>query len=182
MTPGATMKIVVNDQVHLTEFRSGDKPALIEHLNDRDIYNRTLRIPFPYTEADADEWLALVAKITEKQGQPVHWAIRNADDALIGGCGFDGFQVEKSHRGEVGYWLAKPLWGQGIMTAVVQRVSHHAFENFGLVKITAHVFLHNPASARVLEKCGFQQEGLLRRHFVKDAKFIDARLFALLKW
>ena len=72
------------------------------------------------------------------------WAIRTADDALIGGCGFDGFQVGKSHRAEVGYWLAKPFWGRGIMTAVVQRVCQHAFEEFGLVKITAHVFTPQP--------------------------------------
>ena len=67
------------------------------------------------------------------------------------------------------------------MTAVVQRVCQHAFAEFGLVKITAHVFTHNPASARVLEKCGFVQEGLLRKQFVKDGKFIDVKLFALLK-
>ena len=67
------------------------------------------------------------------------------------------------------------------MTAVVQRVCRHAFEEFGLVKITAHVFSHDPASARVLEKCGFQEEGFLRKHFHKDGQFIDARLFALLK-
>lgn len=175
------MRIVVNDQVHLSEFRSSDKDALIEHLNDRDIYERTLRIPFPYTDASADEWLALVAKVTKQQSRPVHFAIRTADDALIGGCGFDGFQVGKSHRAEVGYWLAKPFWGRGIMTAVVQRVCQHAFEEFGLVKITAHVFTYNPASARVLEKCGFQEEGLLRKHFFKDGQFIDARLFALLR-
>jgi ribosomal-protein-alanine N-acetyltransferase len=175
------MKIVVNDQVHLSGFRSSDKPALVQHLTDRDIYDRTLRIPFPYSEASADEWLALVAKITEQQGRPVQCAIRTADDALIGGCGFDGFQAGKSHRAEVGYWLAKPYWGQGIMTAVVQRACQHAFEEFGLVKITAHVFSHNPASARVLEKCGFHEEGFLRKHFLKDGKFLDARLFALLK-
>ena len=175
------MKIVVNDQVELSEFRSSDKPALVQHLNDRDIYDRTLRIPFPYTDATADEWLALVARITEQQGRPVQFAIRSADDALIGGCGFDGFQVGKSHRAEVGYWLAKPYWGQGIMTAVVQRACQHAFEDFGLVKITAHVHPHNQASARVLEKCGFQQEGFLRKHFLKDGQFLDARLFALLK-
>ena len=81
------MKIVVNDQVHLSEFRSSDKPALIQHLNDRDIYDRTLRIPFPYTDAAAHEWLALVAKITQQQGRPVHFGIRSVDDALIGGCG-----------------------------------------------------------------------------------------------
>ena len=166
------MKIVVNDQVHLSEFRSADKSALIEHLNDRDIYDRTLRIPFPYAENDADEWLALVAKITKQQGRSVHFAIRSADEALIGGCGFDGFQVGKSHRAEIGYWLAKSFWGRGIMPAVVQRLCQHAFEEFGLVKITAHVFSH---------KCGFQQEGFLRKHYVKDDKCIDARLFALLR-
>lgn len=175
------MKIVVNDQVHLSEFGSSDKPALTQHLNDRDIYERTLRIPFPYTDAAADEWLALVVKITQQQGRPVHFAIRSADDALIGGCGFDGFQVGKSHRAEVGYWLAKPFWGRGIMTAVVQQVCRHAFDEFELVKITAHVFAHNPASARVLEKCGFQEEGFLRKHFVKDGQFLDARLFGLLR-
>jgi RimJ/RimL family protein N-acetyltransferase len=175
------MKIVVRDQVHLSEFQASDKDALVSHLNDRDIYDRTLRIPFPYTDADADEWLALVAKITQQQGRQVHFAIRSADDSLIGGCGFDGFQVGKSHRAEVGYWLARPFWGRGIMTVVVQRVCQHAFEELGLAKITAHVFSHNPASARVLEKCGFQQEGFLRKHFLKDGRFIDARLFGLLK-
>ena len=175
------MKIVVNDQIHLSEFRSIDKDALAEHLNDRDIYDRTLRIPFPYTGADADEWLALATRITTEQGRPVHFAIRRSDNSLIGGCGFDGFEIGKSHRAEVGYWLAKPLWGRGSMTAVVGRMCQHAFAEFGLTKINAHVFSHNPASARVLEKCGFQQEGFLRRHFQKDGQFLDARLFALLK-
>jgi [ribosomal protein S5]-alanine N-acetyltransferase len=175
------MKIVVNSQVHLCEIRSSDKPALVEHLNDRDIYERTFRIPFPYTADDADAFLALVAKATEQQGQPVHFAIRSADDALIGGCGLNDFEIGKSHRAEVGYWLAKPLWGRGIMTAVVQRVCQHAFADFGVVKIIAHVSTLNPASARVLEKCGFVQEGLLLKHFLKDGQFIDVKLFALLR-
>lgn len=175
------MNILVNDQVHLSEFRSSDKNALVEFLNDRDIYERTLRIPFPYTDADADTWLGLVVKITKEHGRPVHWAIRGVKECLIGGCGFDGVQLAKPHRGELGYWLARPYWGRGIMTAVVRRICQMAFEEFGLEKITAHVFPHNPASARVLEKCGFEQEGFLRRHFLKDGQFIDARLFALLK-
>ena len=175
------MNIVVSDQVHLSEFRSSDKPALVQHLNDRDIYDRTLRIPFPYTDACADEWLALVTKITQQQGRPVHWAIRTADDALIGACGFSGFQVGKSHLAEVGYWLAKPYWGQGIMTAVVRRLCRHAFDEFGLVKIIAHVHTQNQASARVLAKCGFEEEGFLRKHFAKDGQFLDARLFGLLR-
>lgn len=100
---------------------------------------------------------------------------------MIGGCGFDGVQVGKSHRAEIGYWLAKPYWGRGIMTAVVRRLCDFAFEQFGLVKITAHVFADNGASAKVLEKCGFQQEGYLRKHYLKDGQFLDSRLFALVK-
>ena len=91
------------------------------------------------------------------------------------------FEIGKSHRAEVGYWLAKTFWGRGIMSAVVRRVCQHAFDEFALVKIIAHVVTHNPASARVLEKCGFQQEGFLRKHFCKDGKLIDVRLFGLLK-
>lgn len=175
------MKIAVNNQLHLSEFRPSDKFALIQHLNDRDIYDRTLLIPFPYTDAVADDWLALVAKIAKQQGRPVHFAIRSADDALIGACGFSDFQLGKSHRAEVGYWLGKPFWGRGIMTAVVGRLCQLAFEEFGLVKILAHVHPHNSASTRILEKCGFQQEGYLRQHFLKEGQFIDARLFGLLR-
>jgi RimJ/RimL family protein N-acetyltransferase len=175
------MQLVVNSQLHLSEFRAADRAALVEYLNDRGIYDCTLRVPFPYTEQDADAWLALSEKITQEQGRPVHFAIRDAAGALIGACGFDGFQAGQSHRAEIGYWMARPFWGRGLMTAAVQRACSHAFEEFGLVKITAHVFTHNPASARVLQKCGFVQEGLLRKQYRKDDRFLDAWLFALLR-
>ncbi len=175
------MNILVNEQVHLSEFRPSDKPVLVEHMREKEIYDRTLRIPHPYTEADAEEWFGIVANATRQQGRAIHFAIRTADGFLIGGCGFDGFQFGKSHRAEIGYWLAKPFWGRGIMPAVVRRVCRHAFEEFGLVKITAHVFTTNPASARVLEKCGFEREGYLKKHYLKDGRYLDAWLYGLLK-
>jgi len=173
------MNIFVDEQIRLSEFRTSDKVALIQHLNDRNIYERTLRIPYPYTAADAETWLAIANKPDANHGPLHHWAIRTADDSLIGGCGF-GFDEAQSHRSEIGYWLATPYWGRGIMTAVVRRLCEHAFDEWALVKITAHVFLHNPASARVLEKCGFKQEGVLRKHFLKDGQHVDVRLFGLL--
>jgi RimJ/RimL family protein N-acetyltransferase len=178
---GAVVEIRVNEQVRLTEFRPSDKPALVEHLREKEIYDRTLRIPFPYTEADAEEWFGIVARTTQQQGQVVNFAIRNSDEFPIGGCGFDGLQVGKSHRAEIGYWLAKPYWNRGIMSAVVEKLCRHGFEELKLVKLTAHVFAANPASARVLGKCGFVQEGYLKKHYFKDGQYLDARLFALLK-
>ena len=174
-----TVQIPVNDTIHLSALRPSDKPALFEHLNDRDIYERTLRIPFPYTEADADYFLRVDAEATAKHGHPVHFAIREASGKLIGGFGFDG--LTSGHRAEIGYWLAKPYWGNCIMTEVVGAVCEFAFANWKLVRITAHVFHFNDASARVLEKNGFELEGVLRKHHRKDGKFLDARLFALVR-
>jgi [ribosomal protein S5]-alanine N-acetyltransferase len=172
-------KLVINSHIHLSMIRSSDKAAYLEHLKEKEIYDRTLHIPFPYTEAQADQWLAHVQKLTMKHGQPVQWAIRNETDYLIGGIGFDGLDLGKSHRAEIGYWLAKPYWGRGIMTAVVKKACEFAFNEWELLKITAHVFAFNLASARVLEKCGFREEGYLRNHFQKDGRLIDVRLYGL---
>src|SRR5262249_19021259 len=155
--------------------------ALIEHLNDRGIYERTLRIPFPYTQANADEYLAFVERQIQEHGQPLAWAIRDEQNRLIGGLGFEGLEVGKSHRARIGYWLGRPYWGRGIMPAVVRRVCAFAFTEFRLLKITAHIFAGNTASARVLEKCGFQAEGYLKKHYLKDEQFLDAIPYALLK-
>jgi RimJ/RimL family protein N-acetyltransferase len=173
------MKITVNEQIHLSEFQPSDQAAYVEHLQEKEIYDRTLRIPYPYTEAHFQEWLGKVDKATQQQGRPVHWAIRRVDGRPIGGCGFDDFQLGKSHRAEIGYWLAKPYWGRGIMTGVVKRLCELGFSEFRLIKIIAHVFAGNLASARVLEKVGFEQEGYLRKHHFKDGRYLDARLFGL---
>ncbi len=173
------MHLEVRPQIALTEIRPADKPALLEHLAAREIYENTLRIPYPYTEDDADQWLAMVAQSTREHGRPVHWAIRQ-NERLIGCCGFDHLALGRSHRAEIGYWLAEPYWGRGIVTAVVGKLCEHAFGPWGLGKLSAYVFADNAASARVLEKCGFAQEGYLRRHFFKDGRFLDARLFARL--
>src|SRR5688572_12798346 len=134
------MEIRVNEHIHLSELRPSDQAACVEHFKEKEIYDRTLRIPYPYSEAEFQEWLKIVERATQQQGRPVHWAIRNDAGFLIGGIGLDGFQLGKSYRAEVGYWLAKPCWGRGIMTAVVGKVCEFAFSEFALVKITAHVF------------------------------------------
>ena len=149
----------------------------MQHLNDRQIYERTLRIPHPYSEADADAFLARVPTTMGKDNQPTHWAIRNERDELIGVLGFNDFQPGTSHRTEIGYWLARPYWGQGIMTDTVRAACDFARAQWQVVKVEADVFAGNPASARVLEKCGFVQEGLLRKHVRKDGRDLDVWVY-----
>lgn len=67
------------------------------------------------------------------------------------------------------------------MTDAVRSYVDYAFRELNLVKLTAHTFEFNVASARVLEKNGFKLEGRLRKHLLKDGKLIDARFYGLLK-
>ena len=170
-------RIFVNDRIHLSEIQATDKTAFIEHLNDKELCERMLTIPFPYTEDDADKFLGKVNDTTAKYGHPVHFAIRDHREQLIGVIGFH--DLDCGHIAEFGFWLAKPLWGQGITTSVVRSACDFAFKEWKLARIVAYVFESNKASARVLEKCGFECEGLLRKHYKKDGRFIDAKLYAL---
>ncbi len=166
----------VNQRVHLTELRASDRAALLNYLNEADIHRFTCRIPYPYTDAAFDEWSEIVASATERFGEPINWAIRDRDESLIGGIGFDN--LIKGHRAEIGYWLAKPYWGQGIMSSVVGSACEIAVSHWQLTRITAIVFEDNLASVRVLEKNGFAHEARLRKYFKREDHFSDAFLYA----
>lgn len=171
--------IPIRDGLMLTEIRDSDRDLLAEYLNHPDIYANTLRIPSPYKPADAEKYLAILAENAAKQGYATNFAIRDAAGNLIGGCGLDGLVV--GHRAEIGYWVARPFWGQGIATAAVRAACEYGFNRWQLVRIAGLVFSFNPASARVLEKNGFEYEGLLRKHAQKMGQFYDCRAFALVK-
>lgn len=172
--------MITNEHWYLDAFQSSDKKRLTQCLQDRDIVQNTLNIPFPYTEKDAEEWILLKDAETAKNGQPVSFVIRNADGELIGAVGFNGLKIGQSHAGEIGYWLAKSYRGRGIATQAVQATCKIAFQNFGLVRIEGRVFESNLSSSRVLEKSGFNLEGLMRKSEKKDDKFIDVKLYALI--
>jgi len=79
LRPTATcnqLRIEVSDRIHLSEIRDSDKSAFVQHLNDRDIYDRTLRIPYPCGEEDAQKFLEIVSEATAKHGHPVNDVIR----------------------------------------------------------------------------------------------------------
>jgi len=95
------MHLPVTDRISLTEFRPSDKATCVERIGGREIYDRTLRIPHPYTEAHFDQWLNIVAEATEQHGQPIHFVIREGD-SLIGSVGFDGLTKATRPRSGIG--------------------------------------------------------------------------------
>jgi [ribosomal protein S5]-alanine N-acetyltransferase len=175
------LKINVRSDVYLSPVREADKTAVTEYLSDRDIHLNTLTIPYPYTEADAEMWIRKRLEHTQRVGHVVSFVIRNADGKVIGGVGADNLDPNADYKAEIGYWLAKPYWGTGIMTDALNAFIEYAFAKFDLRKLVAHVFELNTGSARVLEKNGFKLEGHLRKHYLKNGEMVDARAYGLLK-
>ena len=172
--------IKVNENISLSEITVNDCAAMVEYLAEKEIFDNTLNIPYPYTAKDAEDIVNHFKILKLKHKRLTNWAIRNVEYKLIGIIGFhNGI---KSHKSEIGYWLAKPYWGKGIMTQVVQKVCHMAFQKFDLIRITATVFEKNIASAKVLEKCNFVLEGAcLKNYYIKEGKEFNAKLYALTK-
>lgn len=79
---------------------------------------------------------------------------------------------------EVGYWLGEPFWGKGIVTDAVSVIVPVAFERFNIVRLQAGVFGNNPGSMRVLQKCGFVREAVLRNAITKNGVVMDEVMHA----
>ena len=174
------MDITVSRGIYLTQITEADKPSLLKYINDPDIYKYTLKIPYPYKEEDADFWINFVEESRIKERVLKHWAIKNENDELIGGIGFHSKYGKQSHKDEIGYWLGKSFWNKGIMTEVVKKTCEIGFSEFNLTRIEATVFNRNTASKKVLYKNRFVLEGTLKKFYLKDDKYIDADIFALL--
>jgi RimJ/RimL family protein N-acetyltransferase len=171
---------VVNG-IHLTLIDHSDASGLVKHLNHIEFYNNTCSIPHPYTNADATKFINAVIDFEKKHELQRDWAIRNPDGEQIGGIGLLYSHGLKAHRSELGYWLAKTHWNRGIMTTVLKRFVEYIFDTTPFVRLEALVFKGNDASCRVLEKAGFHREGLIQRAYVKEGKYLDAHLYAVLK-
>lgn len=171
----------VSNGIVLTAFRPEDKPSLLRWMEDDTIHRFTSHIPHPYTDADADAWLNKTREMEEQYPARPNWAIRTAAGKLIGGIGRLMRNGADSHCDEIGYWLAQPYRGKGLMSLVVQRFCDYWFTYSPLIRIEARVYHINPASARVLEKAGFDYEGLQRRKMFKNGQYLDVLLYARLK-
>ena len=166
--------VLETERLTLREFSESDIAELVPLIGAREVAATTLRIPHPYREEHAREYLAMVAKENE-----LRLGIRLRDGALIGGI---GLHPEASHeRAELGYWIGVPFWGNGYATEAARAVLRHGFEKIKLHRIFASHFEGNMASANVLKKIGMRHEGCMRQHILKWGKYFDLELYAILR-
>ena len=114
-------------------------------------------------------------------GQPRILRVGTQPACQCGAAGAIGFKVGKDVErisAEIGYWLAEPYWGRGVVTEVLITITKYAIDTFALKRVFAVPFEWNDASFRVLEKAGYIMEGRLLNSSIKDGKIISQRMYA----
>jgi RimJ/RimL family protein N-acetyltransferase len=125
--------------------RLDDAKQVAVLANERRIAENTAGIPHPYRVDDAKQWIS--AAILQSGAFVI-----TIGGEVIGACGLEGAQL--------GYWIGLPFWGCGYATEAARGVIDHAFGDLGHMVLTASARISNPASRRVLEKCGFEWTGV----------------------
>jgi ribosomal-protein-alanine N-acetyltransferase len=151
-------------KVVLREWKKSDSTALAKIANNKKIWDNVRdRLPYPYTEQDAKEWLALV----KKQKIVTTFCIE-ADGELAGSIGFTLKEDVYRKSAEIGYFIGENFWDQGIATEAIRQLVSYIEKNFDLVRIYAEVFEYNKASMKVLEKNGFYLESIRKKAAIKN--------------
>ena len=105
---------------------------------------------------------------------------RKADDRLLGTCTLFNFH-EACRRAEVGYGLGSHAWGRGYMLESLIALLQYGFDVLDLHRVEADIDPRNQPSGRILERLGFQQEGLLRERWIVGDEISDTAFYGLLR-
>jgi ribosomal-protein-alanine N-acetyltransferase len=164
----------------LRAFTADDAEPLFEHARNPNVTRFTLWDAHQ-SVSDTLNFVHDYALLRYREGTAEPYAITvTPDPRPVGACGC--FWAAKPHQTmELGYWLAEPFWGRGLTTEACRAVLALAFAEYGPERIQARVIDGNHASARVLAKLGFREEGTLRRSLFRRGNFEDVRMFSVLR-
>ena len=164
----------------LTPLETHDVPALLTHFQDPRV-TEYMDID-PFTRSEEAEDVVGWAENLRAAAQGIRWAIREkaqdgAPGCFLGTCGFNALVYERARRGEVAYDLSPAYWGKGVMAELMPLLIALAAGPLALRRLEAMVTPGNIRSIRLLERHGFEKEGLLRQHAYWKGRFWDQLIF-----
>ena len=171
------MIIAYDGDVVLRELVEEDIPKLAEYANNEKVsINLRDGFPSPYGIDDAKHFYDRI----ENQHPKTFFAIEYKGNYVGNISLVIGTDVYRNSA-EIGYFIGEPFWNKGIVTKAVKLMVKFGFEKLGVIRIHTGVFEFNKASQRVLEKCGFEKEGIFRKSITKNGKIQDEIRYAKIK-
>lgn len=159
----------------LREWQHTDLESLVKYANNYNISRfLTNQFPHPYTREDGEAFLASVT-----EGTPLHVLAIEINGEAAGSIGVFPQTDIHCKNAEMGYWLAEPYWGQGIMTRAIAQMTDYAFAHFDVNRIFARPFGTNPGSQKALQKAGFTLEARFTDALYKHGEYMDELVFAI---
>jgi [ribosomal protein S5]-alanine N-acetyltransferase len=152
-----------------------DLDSLVKYANNPNIAkNLTNKFPYPYTSEHGKAFIEFATK-----NSPPNILAIDINNEAIGGIGIHPQEDVQCKNAEMGYWLAEPFWGNGIITNAISQMITYGFDNFDITRIYARPYGTNAASQRVLEKTGFVLEGKFEGTLFKNGEFLDELIYAV---
>ncbi len=148
---------IITPRLRLRAPRPNDAARLTELASDWDIVRMSSRMPHPYKHSDAETYIDQVLTQTDPKARTLL-----IEHELAGLAGSIGLFPSQTGQPEIGYWIGKPFWGQGLATEAVSALQAWACETLGLRYLTAGHFADNGSSSQVLIKTGFLYTGEVR--------------------
>jgi RimJ/RimL family protein N-acetyltransferase len=153
----------------------GDLDSLVRYANNINIARfLTNQFPHPYTEENGRAFIEFAMS-----GTPMRIMAIDINNEAVGGIGVHPQKDVYSKNAEMGYWLAEPFWGNGIMSRAIRQMVDYGFKNFDINRIFARPFGNNHASQKVLEKSGFKLEACYEKTFFKNGEYLDELVYAV---
>ena len=116
-----------------------------------------------------------------RAGWPTSWVVTLRETGrVIGTVGFVWYSAD-NRSAELGYSFAREYWNRGYATQALGAVASEVFRSLPVNRLEAQHDVRNPASGRVMEKCGFRKEGILRNRILNKGEFVDVALYSRLR-
>ena len=152
-----------------------DLDALVEYANNpRIAKNMTDGFPYPYTREAGKKFIGH----TMESSPPKILAI-DIEGKFSGAVGLHAQSDVLAKNFELGYWLAEPFWGNGIVTEAVKEMIDYGFKHWNVNRIYARPYGPNLGSRKVLEKAGFEKQGAFRDAVFKNGVYLDLMEYAV---
>jgi RimJ/RimL family protein N-acetyltransferase len=152
-----------------------DLESLVRFANNPAIArNMTDGFSSPYTSQNGTDFITLASRDT-----PPNILAIDIGGQASGGIGIHPQTDIHCKNAELGYWLAEPFWGQGIITEAIMEMVEYGFNNWNINRIFARPFGTNLASQKVLEKAGFILEGRFEKTLFKNGDYVDELIYAI---